>query len=225
MAVEGFPTDRYSGRGLIVGRAGDGESWLQLYWLSGRSENSRNRVLVEQEGRIRTASADASKRMDGTFTLYTALYSVNGAHLVGNGDQVTTVAEALAAGGSFEQALKTRSVENDPPIWTPRITALLVADTLRLSKIGKTGHAFFEAAPLEPGEGLCLHTYRGDGDPILPFAEEPYPVRLEGTPEQLAESSWEKLDSELRVALVVKEIRSDGSFRHVIDNNLPLPAG
>lgn len=224
MAVEGFPTDRYSGRGLIVGRAADGQSWLQLYWLSGRSENSRNRVLIEQEEEIRTATADLSKQVDGTFTLYTALCSVNGAHIVGNGDQVTTVAEALAAGGSFEQALRTRSVEDDPPIWTPRITALLSGGELTLCKVGKAGHAFFAAAPLAPGEGLCLHTYRGDGSPILPFNEDPYPVHLEGDLDELAQSSWQKLDPELRVALVVKEIAADGSFRHLIVNRLTPPS-
>jgi IMP cyclohydrolase len=224
MAVEGFPTDRYSGRGLIVGRSADGESWLQIYWLSGRSENSRNRVLVEEEGQIRTATADRSKQVDGTFTLYTALCTLDGAHLVGNGDQVTTVAEALGAGGSFEQALRTRAVEEDPPIWTPRISAIVAGGKLTLSKIAKDGHAFFEAAPLEPGEGLCLHTYRGDGDPILPFDQDPYPVRLEGGVEELAQSSWEKLYSDFRVALVVKEIGADGSFRHVIVNRLTPPS-
>ncbi|MHB8059820.1 MAG: IMP cyclohydrolase [Gaiellaceae bacterium] len=224
MAVEGFPTDRYTGRGLIVGRSADGESWLQIYWLSGRSENSRNRVLIEEEGQIRTATADLSKQVDGTFTLYTALCSVDGAQIVGNGDQVTTVAEALGAGGSFEQALRTRSVEDDPPIWTPRITALVSGDSLRFSKIARNGHAFFEAAALSPGEGLCLHTYRGDGDPILPFNDDPYPVRLAGDAEELARSSWEKLDPDFRVALVVKEIRADGSFRHVIANRLTPPS-
>jgi IMP cyclohydrolase len=225
MAVEGFPEDRYSGRGLIVGRAQDGESWIQLYWLSGRSENSRNRVLVEEGGEVRTATADASKQVDGTFTLYTALCSVGTAHVVGNGDQVTTVAEALAGGGAFEQALRTCSVEEDPPIWTPRITALLAEGRLRMSRITRGGHAFFEPAPLAPGEGLCQHTYRGDGDPIEVFREDPYPVRLLGELEELAALSWQRLDPELRVALVVKQIRPDDSFRHVIVNRLPLPAG
>ena len=223
MAVEGFPTDRYTGRGLIAGRSADGEKWLQIYWISGRSDNSRNRVLVEEEGEIRTATADASKQVDGTFTLYTALCSVGGSHIVGNGDQVSTVAEALEAGSSFEQALRTRQVEEDPPIWTPRITALVSGDGLRLSKIAQNGHAFFEAAPLEPGNGLCLQTYTGDGDPIRRFRGDPYRVRLEGSAEELAKSSWEKLDSVLRVALVVKEISADDSFRHVTINRLPVP--
>jgi IMP cyclohydrolase len=223
MAVEGFPTDRYTGRGLIVGRSADGESWLQIYWLSGRSENSRNRVLVEEEGQIRTVTADSSKQVDGTYTLYTALCSVEGTHIVGNGDQVTTVAEALAAGGSFEQALRTRSVEEDPPIWTPRITAILSGNDLRFSKIARNGHAFFEAAPLELGDGLCMHTYTGDGDPIRRYHGDPYRVRLDGSAEELAKSSWKMLDPILKVALAVKEIAADGSFRHVIVNRLPVP--
>ena len=148
---------------------------------------------------------------------------MDGAHIVGNGDQVKTVVEALVAGGSFEQALRTRSVEEDPPIWTPRITAVVAGGKLTLSKIGKNGHAFFEAAPLEPGNGLCMHTYTGDGDPIRRFHGDPHRVRFEGSPEELAKSSWQKLDEILRVALVVKEIHADGSFRHVIVNRLHVP--
>lgn len=218
MTIEGFPADRYSGRGLIVGRSPDGRTWLQLYWVSGRSENSRNRVLVERDGEVQTVTADRSRQVDGTFTLYTALCSVGDAHVVGNGDQVTTVACALEAGGSFEDALRSRSVEEDPPIWTPRITALLSSNSVRLSRIGRLGHAFFEAAPLSPGEGLCMHTYRGDGNPIAVFAEDPYPVRLSGDADELARAAWDMLDPNLRVGLVVKEIDADGAFRHVIVN-------
>jgi IMP cyclohydrolase len=221
--MEGFPQDRYGGRGLVVGRGRDGDSWLQLYWLTGRSENSRNRVLVEVDGEIRTATADTSKRVDGTFTLYTALCSVGDAHIVGNGDQVTTVAEALRRGEGFEQALRTRSVEEDPPIWTPRITALVAEGSLRLSKITRLGHAFYEPVPLAPGEGLGLQTYRGDGDPVAVFHEDPYPVRLGGGADELAHFAWERLEPELRVALVVKEIRAGGSCRHVIVNQAPVP--
>ena len=59
----------------------------------------------------------------------------------------------------------------------------------------------------------------------MPFAEDPYPVRLEGDVDELLLSSWKRLDEELRVALVVKEIRADGSFRHAIVNRLPVPNG
>ena len=222
MAIEGFPADRYSGRGLIVGRSPDGETWLQIYWVSGRSENSRDRVLVERDGEVRTETADRSRQVDGTFTLYTAACSIGDAHIVGNGDQVATLARALASGGSFEDALRTRSVEQDPPIWTPRITALLRGGSVRLSRVGKLGHAFFEAAPLGPGDGLCLHTYRGDGNPVVVFDADPYPVRLAGGPDELADDTWGLLDPDLRVGVVAKEIRADGTSRHVIVNRLEV---
>ena len=48
-------------------------------------------MLIEEEGQIRTITADRSKEVDGANTLYTALCSVEGAHIVCNGDQVTTV--------------------------------------------------------------------------------------------------------------------------------------
>ena len=49
-------------------------------------------------------------------------------------------------------------------------------------------------------------------------------MRLEGGAEELAQSSWEKLYPDFRVALVVKEIAADGSFRHVIVNRLTPPS-
>jgi IMP cyclohydrolase len=177
-------------------------------------------VLGERDGEVQTVTFDRSREVDGRFTLYTALCSVGDCHIVGNGDQVAAVARALESGGSFEDTLRTQAVEQDPPIWTPRITALLRGESVRMSKIGLLGHVFFEAAPLAPGEGLCLHTYRGDADRFSAFAEDPHPVRLLGSARELARSAWALLDRDLRVALVVKEIRADGSFSHVILNRL-----
>jgi IMP cyclohydrolase len=218
--IEGFPRDRYPGRGLIVGRAADGETWLQLYWITGRSENSRNRVLVERDGEVRTATFDASRPIDPTFTLYAALLSVGGAHVVGNGDQVATVAEALASGRSFEAALRTRTVEEDPPIWTPRITAMLDRGRVRLSRIDRAGHFFFGPLEVVAGTGLGLQTYRGDGNPVRTFEEGPYSVRLSGRADELAREAWDLLEPDLRVALAVKKIGRDGAIRHILVNGL-----
>ena len=38
----------YPGRGIIVGRDVDG-NWIQVYWIMGRSENSRNRIFLEEK--------------------------------------------------------------------------------------------------------------------------------------------------------------------------------
>jgi IMP cyclohydrolase len=218
MALAGFPTDRYPGRGFVVGRAADGKTRLHLYWLTGRSENSRNRVLVEQDGAIRTATADTSKEGDTSLTVYTALTAEGETHIVGNGDQVDTVADLLRRGGSAQDALRTRSHEPDDPIFTPRITAVDSGGILLLSKISTAGHAFYEPRRLLPGQGFGLRTYSGDGAPVRTFDGDPFEVALDGAPADLAADAWELLDPELRVALVLKEIDPDGSTRHTILN-------
>jgi IMP cyclohydrolase len=216
--LAGFPDDRYPGRGLVVGRAADGRARLHLYWLTGRSENSRNRVLVEEGGAIRTATADTSKEGDTSLTVYTALCAEGETHVVGNGDQVDTVAEMLRRGGSAQTALRTRSHEPDEPIYTPRITAVDSGGLLLLSKITTNGHAFYEPRQLLAGEGFGLRTYSGDGNPVRTYDGDPFPVALDGEAEELAHAAWERLDPDLRVALVLKEIFLDGSVRHTIVN-------
>ena len=37
----------YPGRGIIIGRSVDGTKAVAAYFIMGRSENSRNRVFVE----------------------------------------------------------------------------------------------------------------------------------------------------------------------------------
>ena len=38
----------YPGRGIIIGRTPDGTKAVAAYFIMGRSENSRNRVFVEE---------------------------------------------------------------------------------------------------------------------------------------------------------------------------------
>ena len=171
--LAGFPEDRYPGRGFVVGRASDGKTRLHLYWLTGRSENSRNRVLVEEDGAIRTATADTTTEGDTSLTVYAALRPEGEAHIVGNGDQVDTVAGFLARGGSAQDALRTRSHEPDDPIFTPRITAVDSGGILLLSKISTAGHAFYEPRRLLPGQGFGLRTYSGDGNPVRHLRRRP----------------------------------------------------
>ena len=38
----------YPGRGIIIGKSADGTKAVTAYFIMGRSENSRNRVFVEE---------------------------------------------------------------------------------------------------------------------------------------------------------------------------------
>ena len=46
-------SNAYPGRGIVIGKSADGKYAVTAYFIMGRSENSRNRVFVEEgEGRL-----------------------------------------------------------------------------------------------------------------------------------------------------------------------------
>ena len=57
-------SNTYPGRGIVIGRSGDGKYAVTAYFIMGRSENSRNRVFVEDGEGIRTQAFDPSKLTD-----------------------------------------------------------------------------------------------------------------------------------------------------------------
>ena len=54
----------YPGRGIVIGKSPDGNYAVTAYFIMGRSENSRNRVFVEDGEGIRTQAFDPSKLSD-----------------------------------------------------------------------------------------------------------------------------------------------------------------
>lgn len=207
----------YPGRGLVLGRSEDGAAWLQLYWIMGRSANSRNRVFVADGGTLRTEPFDAAAVEDPSLILYEAMLEGAGVYAVSNGDQTRTVYDALARGGSFEAALETREREPDAPNYTPRISGLIdvrgAAPAFALSILKanpadpeRTDRTSFRPAPPPPGFGLGLTTYRGDGSPLPSFEGEPLWLPIAGTPEALLERYWGALDARNRVSLALKRI-------------------
>ena len=209
----------YPGRGLVIGRAPDG-SWLQVYWIMGRSAGSRNRIFVADGPELRTIPADADAGTgDASLTLYEAMLEVDGVHIVTNGDQTRTIAEHLEKGEGFEAALATREREHDAPNYTPRISGQLdlrAAPKLALSILKanpadpeQTDRHCFRPAPPPPGLGLGLTTYVGDGDPLPSFEGEPLWLPLPGDANAVLAHYWDALDGDNRVAIAVKAI-ADG---------------
>ena len=211
----------YPGRGLVLGRSSDGEAWLQLYWIMGRSPNSRNRVFVADGATLRTEPFDAAAVEDPSLILYEAMLEVGRAYLVSNGDQTRTIADALAQGGSFEAALATREREPDAPNFTPRISGLIdlrggepvfALSILKASRAdtAQTDRISVRPAPPPPGLGRGLTTYQGDGSPLPSFEGEPLWLPLAGSPEAVLARYWDALDRENRVALALKRIPLGG---------------
>ena len=222
----------YPGRGIVLGKSGDGKSAVAVYFIMGRSENSRNRIFAPTEDGIRTAAADPAKMTDPSLIIYHPVRKAGRGLIVTNGDQTDTVRDFLLEGRTFAEALKTRTFEPDAPNYTPRISGLLSPDggfQLSILKSAETTWSggtpvccryFYHYDTPSSGEGRFIHTYQGDGNPLPSFKGEPVRVALEEEgPEILADRVWEALDPENKVSLFVRFVDlADGTHRDVIRN-------
>ena len=95
------------------------------YFIMGRSENSRNRVFVEDGEGIRTQAFDPSKLSDPSLIIYAPVRVLGNDTIVTNGDQTDTVYDLMSQGKTFEESLRTREFEPDGPNYTPRISGIM----------------------------------------------------------------------------------------------------
>lgn len=206
----------YPGRGIVIGKSQDGKSAVTAYFIMGRSVNSRNRVFEAEGENLRTRAFDPALLSDPSLVIYFPVRMFDGGMIVTNGDQTDTVYEFLQAGKTFEEALRTRTFEPDPPIFTPRISGILEFSdsgfTYKLSILKSTDgdesyaqRQFFEYEP-KAGLGHFIHTYQGDGDPVPSFEGEPTPVNLSGDIDSFTSGLWENLNEANKVSLFVRYI-------------------
>lgn len=205
----------YPGRGIVLGKSADARCFYIAYFIMGRSENSRNRIF-EIDGRgIRTKAFDESKMVDPSLIIYAPVRVCGDVTIVTNGDQTDTIYDALEAGKTFEEALRSRTFEPDAPNFTPRISGVVEpkADRYRLSILksadgdpASTRRYFFEYDAPRPGEGHFIHTYQQDGNPLPSFEGEPVPVTIEGDLETFSWTVWDNLNADNKVSLFTRSI-------------------
>ena len=80
----------YPGRGIMLGKSADGAKAVVVYFIMGRSENSRNRIFEATEDGIRTRAFDESKMVDPSLIIYHPVRKVGDTLVVTNGDQTDT---------------------------------------------------------------------------------------------------------------------------------------
>ncbi len=204
-AVKG---NSYPGRGIVAGVSPSGKA-VFAYFIMGRSANSKNRVFVKSEDGITIYPYDVSKVEDPSLIIYSPVRRFRDKLIVTNGDQTDTVREYLEKGGSFEEALATRTFEPDAPNYTPRISALISPDGYKISilkSLNAAGTAcgrFTYDFEREPGTGRFIHTYVGDGNPLPSFVGEPEQVSVPDDIEEFAADIWENLDPDNKISLYV----------------------
>ena len=207
----------YPGRGIVIGKTKDGKKAAIAYFIMGRSENSRNRVFVEEGEGIRTQAFDPSKLSDPSLIIYAPVRVLGNKTIVTNGDQTDTVYELMDKQQTFEQALRTREFEPDAPNYTPRISGILhiengsynYAMSILKSNNGNPDacnrYTFAYSQPVA-GEGHFIHTYMGDGSPLPSFEGEPKLVGIPDDMNAFGERVWNSLNDDNKVSLFVRFI-------------------
>lgn len=207
----------YPGRGIALGRSADGKKALMVYFIMGRSENSRNRIFVEEGQGIRTQAFDESKLTDPSLIIYAPVRVLGNKTIVTNGDQTDTIYEGMDRQLTFEQSLRSRKFEPDAPNYTPRISGILHIENGNYNyamSILKSDNGCpdscqrFTFAYNNPaaGEGHFIHTYKCDGTPLPSFEGEPKRIAVTDDIDGFTNLLWESLNEDNKVSLFVRYI-------------------
>ena len=222
----------YVGRGIVIGKTPDGKKAVAAYFIMGRSENSRNRVFVEENGTLYTKPFDESKVSDPSLIIYAALREYENKLIVTNGDQTDTIYDGLKAGKRFNCALKSREFEPDAPNLTPRISGMLTFEngdfTYEMSILksadaeGSACNRYLFSYPSLAGLGHFIHTYVTDGNPIPTFQGEPERMAIPQSIDELTDALWANLDADNKISLYVRyvDLETGETENRMINKNM-----
>ncbi|MCI8583701.1 MAG: inosine monophosphate cyclohydrolase [Dorea sp.] len=220
----------YPGRGIIIGRSADGTKAVTAYFIMGRSENSRNRIFVEDGEGIRTQAFDETKVTDPSLIIYAPVRVLGNKTIVTNGDQTDTIYEGMDRQLTFEQSLRSREFEPDGPNYTPRISGIMHVENGKYSyamSILKSNNGepsscnryTFAYENAKAGEGHFIHTYMHDGNPLPSFEGEPKLVEIPNDMDGFADMLWNSLNEDNKVSLFVRYIDiATGNYESKIIN-------
>lgn len=222
----------YPGRGIILGKSPDGKKAVAAYFIMGRSENSRNRIFVEDGEGIRTQAFDPAKLTDPSLIIYAPVRVLGNKTIVTNGDQTDTIYEGMDRQMTFEQSLRSREFEPDAPNYTPRISGIMhiengtynYAMSILKSNDGRPeGCCRYTFAYEKPaaGEGHFIHTYQCDGNPLPSFEGEPKRIAVENEIDAFTDLLWNSLNEENKVSLFVRyiDIASGNYETRIVNKN------
>jgi IMP cyclohydrolase len=223
----------YPGRGIVIGTSADGKYAVTAYFIMGRSENSRNRVFVEDGTGIRTQAFDPSKMQDPSLIIYAPVRTLGNYTIVTNGDQTDTIYNMMDQQSTFEEALRTREFEPDAPNYTPRISGLMhiIGGRYDISmSILKSNHGDASSCQRftytyenpKAGEGYFIHTYMGDGNPLPSYEGEPTLVNITGDIDTFTETVWDALNADNKVSLFTRfiEIETGKYESRIVNKNV-----
>ncbi len=210
-------SNSYPGRGIVIGKSKDGKHAVTAYFIMGRSENSRNRIFVEEGRGIRTEAFDPSKLTDPSLIIYAPVRILGNKTIITNGDHTDTIYAGMDKQLTFEQSLRTREFEPDAPNYTPRISGIMHIENGNFNyamSILKSGNGnpdvcnryTFAYTNPSAGEGHFIHTYKFDSNPLPSFEGEPKLIEIENNIDDFTDLIWNSLNEENKISLFVRYI-------------------
>ena len=228
--------NEYPGRGILLGRSADDKYGVIVYFIMGRSENSRNRIFVDTNDGIRTQAFDEAKMTDPSLIIYHPVRMLMDEEMdlpvtiVTNGDQTDTIRDFILEDENYVTALNTREFEPDGPNYTPRISGILYPNGTYVLSILKTLEGdpdccvrnYFTYDGPKAGTGHFISTYEGDGAPLPSFRGEPRYVALSGNIDDFTEEVWEALNEDNKVSLFVRyvNLKTGAADTRIINKNM-----
>lgn len=221
----------YVGRGIAIGKSEDAKKAVFAYFIMGRSENSRNRIFVENGDEVIIHPFDASKVEDPSLIIYSPIRKLGNDLIVTNGDQTDTIYDFIADGKTFADALETRAFEPDAPNFTPRISGILhfahgdftyeMSILKSADAAGSACNRYLFRYPALAGLGHFIHTYNCDGNPIPTFTGEPERVVIPSDIDAFTTSLWNALDEKNKISLYVRyvDLESGSVENRMINKN------
>ncbi len=231
-ANEILEKNSYPGRGIIIGLDEKGENAVIVYFIMGRSENSRNRIFILDGDDVKTKAFEENRLKDPSLIIYMPVKVLDKKTIVTNGDQTQTIFDALQDGKGFEQALRTRTFEPDAPNFTPRISGIVeifnktaeykLSIIKSLNQEGNSTQRFFYEYPEPtPGQGHFIHTYMRDQNPLPSFCGEPHLVKISGNIENFSDNIWKSMNDDNKISLFSRfiNIKTGETKTRIINKN------
>lgn len=215
-----FTKNDYPGRGLIVGLDESGRHAVQVSFITGRSQNSQNRIYRTEKGRVFTEPPDSAPVQNPELVLYNAMNEKDcRVFIVSNGRQTDEVLNSYNL-ADVVRILNNWSFEPDYPINTPRITGITLLDQSgsmylilsSLKRLRPDNDACQRSLYTYPyfnvqGTGYCITTYAGNDNPLPIYRGAPLLLPLPKGIEEILDLYWNTLNPKVRVAVAVKFIQ------------------
>lgn len=213
-----FKTINYPGRGIVVGANKTLKEMFIAYFIMGRSENSKNRIFeLDEEKSLKTKPFKKEKVENEDLIIYRAMAKFKEKIIISNGRHTETIIEGLKKGKTFSESLKETSFEQDPPILTPRISAILELDepkikyTLSIIKSNQNETSvkrfFYSFQPPLKEIGHLIHTYKPkENNETNSFFGEPIELKIPETLDEFEKEIWNSLNQKHKISLFTMSI-------------------